>query len=179
MKILIMSVVLLICTSQVFGQRRSNNEPVANPQVDSLNLAVKSLTQQLDSVSLELVKYMGVYNAIKEKVLHYSFDPTRSAFLIDSLQALRDSTSAALAFKPAETGAADSLKVLLIENKMLKAELDSMKTAVEKERNAVPPEELERAKALGNLKQLKELLDAKIITDAEYLSLKNKYLLKL
>jgi hypothetical protein len=39
--------------------------------------------------------------------------------------------------------------------------------------------DLESAKAISALKQLKELLDAKIITGAEFLLMKKKYLDKL
>jgi hypothetical protein len=133
----------------------------------------------LDSVSKELVKYVGVYDAIKEKVLHYNFDPTRTAYLIDSLKATRDSTSALLSAVPKSTTASDSLYMVLKESTLLKAKIDSIKVAWEKEKSAVPAEELGRAKALGGLKQLKELLDTKIITDAEFLTLKKKYLEKL
>jgi hypothetical protein len=167
MKILIMLIGLLLATLQVSGQRRSNVDPkdaqidTLKVQIDSLTKVTKGLSLQLDSVSGELVKYLGLYNTIKEKVLHYAFDPTRSAYLIDSLAASRDSSAAML-------------------NLSQISPVDTIKTApVAVAVVPVPPEELERAKALGYLKQLKELLDAKIITEAEFLTLKGKYLQKL
>ena len=40
-------------------------------------------------------------------------------------------------------------------------------------------EEIEKAKAITMLKQLKELFDTKIITEAEFIAMKQKYLNKL
>jgi hypothetical protein len=178
MKILIAVLALVFLSSQSFGQKKSKADP-KDLQIDSLKQTVKVLSAQLDSVSKEMVKYVGLYDAIREKVLLYKFDPTRSTYLIDSLKAGRDSLSAMLTAKPKNTASADSLKMLMKENIFLKAKIDSVKTLYEQNKVAISQEEIERAKAFGSLKQLKELLDAKIITDAEFLSLKNKYLLKL
>ena len=177
MKILILSLGLLLAGTYVSGQRKSKVDP-KDAKIDSLMQTSKSLTLQLDSVSKELVKYVGVYDAIKEKVLHYNFDPTRSAYLIDSLKASRDSTSL-LSVVPKSTTASDSLYLVLRESTMLKTRIDSIMVAWGKEKSAMTAEEIEKAKAVGNLKQLKELLDSKIISDAEYVALKKKYLEKL
>jgi hypothetical protein len=177
MRILIVSLILLLAAFQVSGQKNSKVDP-KDAQIDTLTTGNKTLTIQLDSVSKELVKYVGLYTAIKEKVLHYNFDPTRSAYLIDSLKASRDSISGILPAEPKSMAYADSISMLLKENIKLKAETDSLKTAMEK-KLVVPSEELEKAKVVGYLKQLKELLDAKIISDAEFVTLKNKYLEKL
>jgi hypothetical protein len=178
MKILILSLSLLLASTYVFSQKKSKVDP-KDAQIDSLKQTSKVLTLQLDSVSRELVKYVGVYDAIKEKVLHYNFDPTRTAYLIDSLKATRDSTSNLLSAAPKSTATSDSLYMVLKESTLLKAKIDSIKVVWQKEKSAVPPEELERAKALSGIKQLKELLDTKVITDAEFLTLKKKYLEKL
>ena len=178
MKKLIVITVLLLAYATVYSQRNSKVDP-KDAQIDTLNQVNKNLSLKLDSVSKELVKYVGVYNAIKEKVLHYNFDPTRSAYLIDSLKASRDSTSALLSAVPKSTTKSDSLYLVLKESTLLKAKIDSIKVAWEKEKSAIPAEELERAKALSGLRELKELLDAKIITDAEFLAIKKKYLEKL
>jgi hypothetical protein len=177
MKILILSLGLILASTYVSGQRKSKVDP-KDAQIDSLMKNNKTLTLQLDSVSKELVKYVGVYDAIKEKILHYKFDPTRSAYLIDSLKASRDSTSL-LAVVPKSTTASDSLYLVLKESTLLKARIDSIMVAWGKEKSAMTAEEIEKAKAVGNLKQLKELLDSKIISDAEYVALKKKYLEKL
>jgi hypothetical protein len=181
MKTLIMSLALLLLSLQGFGQRKSK-ETAKDPkdaQIDSLITSTKNLSLQLDSVSKELVKYVGVYNAIREKVIHYKFDPTRSAYLIDSLKASRDSLSAVLSGIPKSKTASDSLYLVLKEINLLKARIDSIKIAWSLEKSAIPPEEIEKAKAISNLKQLKELLDAKIITDSEFLVIKKKYLEKI
>lgn len=181
MKTLIMSLLFLLVSIQGFGQRKSKETPKdpKDSQIDSLTNVSKSLSLQLDSVSKELVKYVGVYNAIKEKVLHYNFDPTRSAYLIDSLKASRDSTSALLAAVPKSITASDSLYLLLKESTLLKARIDSVKSAWAQEKAYMSTGEFEKAKAVSGLKELKDLLDAKIITDAEFLALKKKYLDKL
>jgi hypothetical protein len=166
MKIMIMLLALLMASLQGFGQRKSKEVP-ADPKdmkIDSLNKVTKSLSLQLDSVSGELVKYLGLYNTIREKVIHYPFDPTRSAYLIDSLTAKRDSTSALFALNQKSTNPPpDSAKVAPLAKNV----------------TTIPIEDIEMAKALSGLKQLKELLDAKIITDTEFVTLKKKYLDKL
>jgi hypothetical protein len=122
---------------------------------------------------------MSVYNTIKEKVIHYDFDPTRSAFLIDSLKSSRDSLFSVQVSKPLLTASADSIDLLLKSNSILKSKIDSLKTAWETEKMAVPKEDIEKSNAVSSLIQLKELYDNKIITQAEFITLKKKYLSKL
>jgi hypothetical protein len=62
---------------------------------------------------------------------------------------------------------------------VLKAKLDSAKLAWESEKAAVPKEDIEKSNAVSSLIQLKELYDNKIITQAEFITLKKKYLNKL
>lgn len=182
MKTIVTLLILVLLSSQAFGQRRSKKETTADTssaQIDSLTKVNKNLNLKLDSVSGELVKYMSVYNTIKEKVLHYNFDPTRSAFLIDSLKASRDSLFTLQVSKPLLTVSADSINILLKSNSVLKAKLDSLKLAWENDKAAVPKEEIEKSNAINSLKQLRELYDSKIITEAEFITLKKKYLNKL
>ena len=80
---------------------------------------------------------------------------------------------------PRSTASADSVINHIKENAMLKVTIDSMKVACEKDRMAVTKEEIERSKAISNLKQLKELLDAIVMTEAEFLPEKMNYLDKL
>jgi hypothetical protein len=184
MKILILSLSLFLSSTLVFSQKKSKEDP-KDLKIDTLTNVNKTLTIKLDSVTLrldsvskEMVKYLGVYDAIKEKVLHYNFDPTRAAYLIDSLKASRDSSALLVAGMPKTQLPADSINILLKENVKLMVKIDSLKAAMTLNLT-VPPEELEKAKAIGSLKQLKELLDAKIITDAEFLAMKKKYIDKL
>jgi multidrug resistance efflux pump len=65
------------------------------------------------------------------------------------------------------------------ENKTLMAKIDSVKLTWAKEKTTVPDDEIEVARTITELKRLKELLDEKIITDAEFLTLKKKYISKL
>jgi hypothetical protein len=184
MKILILSLCLLLTSTMVWAQKKSKEDP-KDLKIDTLTNINKTLTIQLDSVSLcldsvskEMVKYLGVYDAIKEKVLHYNFDPTRAAYLIDSLKASRDSSALMLATIPKSQLPVDSINILLKENIRLMAIIDSLRASITINLS-IPSEELEKAKAIGSLKQLKELLDAKIITDAEFLAIKKKYIDKL
>ena len=68
---------------------------------------------------------------------------------------------------------------LINENTLLKDSINSLKTAWAKDKASLTQEEIDKAKTVGNLKQLKELLDNKIITEAEFVALKKKYLEKL
>jgi hypothetical protein len=184
MKTSVVLIVLVLLSSQAFGQRRSKKEAAAATdsskiQIDSLTKVTKSLTLQLDSVSGELVKYLSVYNTIKEKVIHYNFDPTRSAFLIDSMKVVRDSAAFVLGAVPKSTAASDSLAMLVKENALLKFKIDSVKIAWAKNMEAINALDVDKVKAVTSLKQLKEMLDSKIITEAEFTSLKKKYLDKL
>ena len=169
---------IFLAASPVFGQKKSKGD-TKDAQIDSLTQVSKSLTLKLDSANGELIKYASVYNTIKEKVFHYNFDPTKLSFLIDSLRAYNDSTSLLLSVMPKSGVSADSVFLLVKENNLLKATIDSMKIAWESNRVAQSSEEIERSKAISNLKQLKELLDAKIITEAEFITKKTKYLDKL
>jgi hypothetical protein len=178
MKILILSLSLILTSTCVFSQRKSKVDP-KDAQIDTLTKVNKSLTVQLDSVSKELVKYVGVYSTIKEKVIHYNFDPTRAAYLIDSLKASRDSTAVLLGVVPKSTAAADSITALIKENAILKDSIANLKTAWAKDKASLTQEEIDKAKTINNLKQLKELLDNKIITEAEFIALKKKYLERL
>lgn len=178
MKTLIMVLFIFLAASPVFGQKKSKGD-TKDAQIDSLTRVSKSLTLQLDSAKGELIKYTSVYNTLKEKVFHYNFDPTKLSFLIDSLRAFNDSTSVLLSAMPKSTASADSMIILIKENTMLKAVIDSMKVAWENNRVAQSAEEIQKLMAISSLKQLKELLDAKIITEAEFMAKKLKYLDKL
>jgi hypothetical protein len=178
MKIMLLSLSLILASTLVFSQKKSKVDP-KDAQIDTLTKVNKTLTLQLDSVSQELVKYVGVYSTIKDKVIHYNFDPTRSAYLIDSLKASRDSTAAILGSVPLSTTSADSLRAIIKENNVLKDSINNLRTGWEKDKTSLTQEEIDKAKTINNLKQLKELFDNKIITEAEFIALKKKYLEKL
>ncbi len=185
MKILIVLLALLLAasspaTSQIFGKKKSKEAAAtSNLKIDTLTKANQVLTLKADSLSKELGKYVGaytgMYTVLREKVFRYNFDPAKLSFLIDSLRGSRDSTKTALVNAKLSTVSSDSLAILFKNTFELKADIDSMKMVLGKIKS-VPAEELDRVNAIGSLKQFKDLLDAKIITDAEFLVLKKKYL---
>lgn len=176
--LIILLISFLLTSSQVFGQRKSKADP-KDAQIDTLTRANQALSLKADSLSAELVKYFGVYTAIKEKVLHYDYDPTRASYLIDSLQASRDSAFAKLTPAPMAGLSADSIAILKNEIRILRANMDSMEIAGTEKLESLTTEEIEKAKAIDNLKKLKDLLDNKIITEAEFIAAKKKYVDKL
>jgi hypothetical protein len=166
MKILILALTIILVSLQVFGQKKS--------KVDPKDAKIAALTQQLDSVSYELVKYIGVYDTLKKKVVHYNFDPSRTTNLIDSLMFRRDSSTIRLS-----TACTDTISKLNKENYKLKSFIDSAYNAVERNKATLFEADIDRANAIAILKQLKELVIAKILTEEEFASLKKKYLVKM
>jgi hypothetical protein len=167
MKILILSLAILLATFQSFGQKKS--------KVDPKDAQIATLTHQLDSVSKELVKYVAVYDTLKKKVIHYNFDPARTSFLVDSLK-MRPLDSTYIKLSNAYS---DTILVLKKENKTLKAFISTTNSDFEKNKAFMTQEEIDKAKTINSLKQLKEMFDAKILTEAEFIALKKKYLDKL
>ena len=167
MKTLILSLAILLATFQSFGQKKS--------KVDPKDAQIATLTHQLDSVSKELVKYVAVYDTLKKKVIHYNFDPARTTYLIDSLKMRPiDSTYIKLS-----TAYADTIAVLKKQNAAMKASLDFTNSDAEKTKVFLTQEEIDKAKTLTTLKQYRDLVDAKVLTEAEFIALKKKYLDKL
>jgi len=173
MKSVLLAVVMLITISNVFAQRKSK-------EIDILTQQNKELTGKLDTANTAVAKFTVMYNVLKDSVIKYQFDPEKTAFLLDSIKS--SSSSAAIMLTETNTLPNDSIILLVKQNKELTSKIDSIKTAWNAEKNAiyvVPAEELENAKAITGLKQLKELLDEKIITDSEFVALKKKYMDKL
>jgi hypothetical protein len=165
-------VLLLLTTFQVSGQKRGKPDP-RDLKIDSLTKSSVVLNAKLDSTSKELEIYYGVYTTLKEKVFKYNFEPSKTSSLIDSLRTTRDST-----FTQLSTTLKDSITFLKKENKILSATLDSLESG--NNSNAeLAKQDAEKTKAIADLKQLKELLDAKIITQEEFDTKKKKLLEKL
>lgn len=178
MRTFLLSMIIIMTSFAAVGQKKSGKEN-KDAQIDSLTKVNQALALQVDSINGELVKYLGLYNTIKDKVLHYDFDPTRSAFLIDSLQARRDTALVLAGQSPQSQAYINEVLLLKNENIKLKACNDSLKIVADENLRVLSEAELEKAKAIGDLKQLKELLDTKIITETEFVTLKAKYLKKL
>lgn len=176
MKTIITLLLILLVPMQSFGQKKSKTDP-RDVKIDSLTKASAHLTRQVDSLTGDLKKYMTVYSVISEKIVHYNFDPEKTSFLIDSMKTSRDSIANKAMFGVISANKADSL--MKVENARLRVTIDSLKTADEKYRKANTAEDIERAKAIDYLQRLKGLLDAKILTEAEFVYTKKKYLDKL
>jgi len=151
----------MLAAFQGFSQKKKKPDP-KDIKIDSLSKVNSTLSVQLDSVSKDQKLYYGLYTTIKEKVILQDFDPAKMPQIIDSLRAGRDATFAGLT--AASASLRDSLALLNQENKDLKAKLDSLTVGVGED----------KSKLITELKQLKELLDAKIITQAEYDAKKKK-----
>jgi len=172
MKILITILLLLLFTMQGFGQKKGKVDP-KDLKIDSLTNASVVLKLKLDSTSAELTKYMEVYTTLTEKVFKYNFDPAKTSFLIDSLRTTRDST-----FFSASAVLSDSISVLKQQNAHLQATLDSLGLGSDPVM-AMAVHQQEQTRAISELKDLKGLLDANIITQAEFDAKKSKLLEKL
>jgi hypothetical protein len=166
MKTKIMLVVLLLAALQGYSQKKKKADP-KDVKIDSLTKASAALSVKLDSVSKSQKVYYGIYTTLKEKVLMHDFDPAKLSQIIDSVRASRDSTTSLLA-KP-NASMKDSLTLLRKQNVMLQAKLDSLGTG---------PGGGDKSKLIAELKDLKGLLDAKIITQAEYDAKKKKVMEK-
>jgi len=153
--ILILFVLLAI---PAFSQKKKQIE-AKDAQIDTLTKANAALLAEVDSISAEHKVYYGLYTTIKEKVLMEDFDPGRFPEIVDSIRSHRDSTVSVLS-----TSYKDSLAMLTKENQMLKTKIDTMMVAL----NAVNANNADKTKLVAELKDLKALLDAKAITQAEY-----------
>ena len=154
----------MLVALQAFSQKKEKKDQ-KDLMIDSLTQANNTLSGKLDSLSKELKPYYGLYTTIKEKVLKRDFDPASLSHIIDSLAAKRDS---AFAKAVATASLVDSISVLKREISNLTEMLGS---------NVV--EEQKVHSMTNQLKQLKELLDANILTQTEYEIIKRKLLEKL
>jgi hypothetical protein len=155
MKKLIFFLMVVILATQVFGQRKGKVDP-KDLKIDSLSQANAALTLQLDSVSKDYTTYYGVYTAVKDSVIKYNFDPSKTTFLIDSLKSSRNSAFAEV--NAVTASLKDTIKILIADNKMLQSKIDSL--SVKKE--------VDITKMASDLKVLKELLDSKTLTQEEF-----------
>jgi hypothetical protein len=158
-------IILILAAFQGFSQKKKKSDP-KDIKIDSLTKANSTLSVQLDSVSKEQKVYYGLYTTIKDKVLLHDFDPAKLSQIIDSIRVSRDSATSVLAAPVASLK--DSVSMLKKENNQLKAKLDSLTVGGGGD----------KSKLIAELKDLKGLLDAKIITQAEYDAKKKKVMEK-
>ena len=155
---------LLIFAVVTFTHAQSKKEVEANlikctTAKDSIQNMLTGLSASYDSINKVCIAYDTMYNAIKEKVFLDNFDPANMSELIDSLQTETFSGTAILN---------DSITVLQGENAELKAKIESMATAADSE-----------TEIINDLKQLKDLLDADILTQEEFDAKKGELIEKL
>jgi hypothetical protein len=153
-----MLVILMLAAFQGFSQKKKKKPDPKDIKIDSLTKVNGSMSVQLDSISKDQKLYYGLYTTIKEKVILRDFDPAQMPQIIDSLRAGRDATFAGLT--AASESLRDTLAILNQQNKQLRAQLDSLTVASGGGGN--------KTELIAELKQLKELLDAKILTQPEY-----------
>ena len=154
MKKVVFLFALLCIVSQTFAQKKGKVDP-KDLQIDSLRTVNVFLSAQLDSISKEKDVYFGLYKVLKDEVIHYDFDPAKSSFLIDSLKSSRDSASFWI------SSGIDSLRDSIHD---LKAECELLQMQL----NEVNLTQSDKALLVTELKQLKELLDLTIITQADF-----------
>ena len=163
-----LAVILILSTVEGYSQKKGKVDPkdvtidsltsvttLLTTQLDSTTKSAASLSMELDSVSKDLSRYKGMYTIIKEQVVLHDFDPAEMGTIIDSLKAGRDATFSGLS--ASSKSMADSVALLTKENVALKEMMSVLQTA-----------EGDKQKLVAELKQLKELLDANIITQAEF-----------
>lgn len=177
MKIFLACIILLTSLSG-YSQKKGKVDPkdvaidsltkvstMLTAQLDSTTKLAASLSIDLDSVSRDLAGYKGMYTAIKDQVVLRDFDPAAMGSIIDSLKAGRDASF--LALTETSKTMTDSVAVLNKENAAQKEMIVLLQAA-----------ENDKEKLVAELKQLKELLDAKIITQAEFEDKKTKLMAK-
>lgn len=175
---MIIACILILSSLQAYSQKKGKVDPkdvaidsltkvstMLTTQLDSTTKSAASLSKEMDSLSRDLSVYKGMYTTIKEQVVKYDFDPADMGTIIDSLKAGRDAAFSVLS--ATSKSMTDSVAVLTKENAALKEMMAILKA-----------DEGNKEKLVAELKQLKELLDAKIITQAEFDDKKTKLMAK-
>ena len=121
-------------------------------QYTGLSATYESLSKTYDSINKSYIAYDSMYRVIKARVILHEFDPLNTTKLLDSLAASRN-----LSLSGITNIYSDSISVLNDANTKLQATVDSLSAATKDNTDVV-----------SQLKQLKELLDAQIITQAEF-----------
>lgn len=150
-KLLLLSVFLILTVISTHAQSKKDIEDNLNKCTlakDSIQKSLTGLSAKYDSIIKSFIPYDTMYHVIKDKVLMRDFNPMNMSTLLDSLRKTRNEEL---------SGKKDSLSILKGDNAMLKAKVDSLSN-----------DDAVKTKVVNDLKQLKELLDAKIITQAEF-----------
>jgi hypothetical protein len=156
-------VIMIVTVTTSFAQSKKDLETdyakciIAKDSVQNLYAKLsatnESLNKTYDSINKSYLAYDSMYRVIKDRVILHEFNPLYTAKLLDSLRASRD-----LSMSGMTNIYNDSISVLRKANTRLQLTVDSLSAA--NKSNGVD--------VVTQLKQLKELLDAQIITQAEF-----------
>jgi hypothetical protein len=161
MKNYIIILFVLLVASQAASAKKDKKDS-RDATIDSLTITNKNLSAKADSLSTELDK---VYLVVKERIVKRDFDKSKIPQAIDSIAMQVDSVLKG--FRSSSTTLMDSLTILKKENVKLKATIDG-----------IVSDETGKNRIVAELRTLKELLDAKILTQSEFDVKKTKILEK-
>ncbi len=155
----------------VVGQKKGKTDP-RDTVIDSMKQAsskltadVMYLTKEIDSHKRELGYYAQAHELLKTKVVRHDFAAAALPMVLDTMMANRTKQTQSLYAQIKSLQ--DDVLILQADNNRLQQALESMAQA-----NADPD------KLAHELRQLKSLLDAEIITRAEFDDKKGKLLAK-
>tara|TARA_B100000809_G_C14826177_1_gene419252 strand:- start:53 stop:583 length:531 start_codon:yes stop_codon:yes gene_type:complete len=176
MKILTIIMLITISSGTVLGQSKKEIQS----RVSELEEQLNDEKVAHEKTSTTLSRYQVMYDAIREKVLPYDFEPENTSAIIDSLHANRDSTLMNITGRTINM--ADQIDSLNIEIDSHKLEIDSQKFEIDSLQNRVefltkPLSEISEGQ-LSELKKIKDLMDSGILTQEEF-SERKKVILKL
>ena len=163
--------------AQVFGKKKSKDADPGTHRFNSLTNLTKTLTLQVNSLSLALGKYAPVPDSLKvpgdtTSLLAAAAIPAATPGSVPAMPVASSGTlsptptggtaSVPLIVEPKGPAGPDSLAILRYQNKMLRARIDSVNTDWGKKVEIFTAGEVIKATAVNDLKKLKELLDAQI-----------------
>jgi hypothetical protein len=161
--LLLLFVIMMVSMTTTYGQSKKEMEEsyakciISKDSIQKLYTGLaashETLNKTYDSINKAYIAYDSMYRVIKEKVILHDFNPMNTSKLLDSLRASRN-----LSMSGITTIYSDSISGLRKQNAVLQSKVDSLQSTAKKENTDV----------VGQLKQLKELLDAQIITQAEF-----------
>lgn len=138
---------------------------------------------QLDSIKPRLASLEIMYSVTRDSLINGDFDPSKFAVIIDSIRSAADASTSSIAdYRAKQKAQSDTLVALKKSYAELTAENTKLNTTVDNcvvminmtAKNPVTREDLEKGldankqAVVEQLKQLKDLLDAGILTQEEF-----------
>ena len=168
-KIIVKSVivVLLVIQGSIHVNAQSKSE---------LEATVAKQKTTIDSMSTRLAALETMYSVTKDSLLGKDFDPSKFAGIVDSIKSSADSTTLSISqYQAKQKALTDTIATLKANNAALDKTVDNAVQIINMtSTNPMTREELEkgldatRQELVEQLKQLKALLDAEILTQEEY-----------